>query len=251
MAVHRSALGVASLAAVTALALSACSSNVTDIGASTSTTPSTVAAAPVTPTTTERPTPTSTTVEVPAGLVGDGCADYIQRVPSGPGSLRGMAPDPVVVAISNSMELTTLAGALTGTLNSEVDLTDTLAKGQYTVFAPTDAAFGKLAPEVLEKFKTDPAALTAVLKYHIIGSELDTSAVVGEQKTLQGQSLTVTSAGAGLRVNDAAVGCGGITTANATVYLIDTVLMPPPPAPPAPTTSSTDSAGTTTATPTP
>ena len=76
-------------------------------------------------------------------------------------------------------------------------------------------------------------------------------AVEGEQTTLQGQTVNVTGAGDSLRVNGAGVLCGGIKTANAIVYLIDTVLMPPPPAPTTtPTTSTTDSTETT-ATPTP
>ena len=37
----------------------------------------------------------------------------------------------------------------------------------------------------------------------------------------------MTGSGDNLKVNDAGVVCGGVQTANATVYLIDTVLMPP------------------------
>ena len=185
-----------------------------------------------------KPTPSSTMVDVPAGVVGAGCATYVQQVPTGAGSVLGMARDPVGVALSNSAELTTLAGALSGKLNADVNLTETLNKGQYTVFAPTDAAFGKLAPEMLDKFRNDSVLLTAVLKYHVVTGELDPQAVVGEQKTLQGQTVKVTSAGDELRANDAGVVCGGIKAANATVYLIDTVLTPPPPAPATPTTST-------------
>jgi uncharacterized surface protein with fasciclin (FAS1) repeats len=51
--------------------------------------------------------------------------------------------------------------------------------------------------------------------------------VVGTQPTAEGATLTVTGAGDHLQVNGANVICGGIPTANATLYLIDTVLLPP------------------------
>jgi uncharacterized surface protein with fasciclin (FAS1) repeats len=48
---------------------------------------------------------------------------------------------------------------------------------------------------------------------------------------MQGGDVTVTNSAMGmpgdLKVNDASVVCGGVQTANATVYLVDTVLMPP------------------------
>jgi uncharacterized surface protein with fasciclin (FAS1) repeats len=50
----------------------------------------------------------------------------------------------------------------------------------------------------------------------------------GSHTTLQGGELTVTGPANHLWVNDALVLCGGITTTNATLYLIDTVLTPPP-----------------------
>ncbi len=245
MTVHRTALGVVSLAAVSVLAFSACSSNVSESDTASESTlvgpPAKTSAAK--PTSKQKPTPASTEVDVPPGVVGAGCAGYVQRVPSGPGSVLGMGRDPVVVALSNSAELTTLAGALTGRLNTEVDLSETLNKGQYTVFAPTDDAFGKLAPEMLDKLRNDAGLLTAILKYHVVTGELDPQAVVGEQKTLQGQTVKVTSAGDELRVNDAGVVCGAIKTANAIVFLVDTVLMPPPP--PAPATPTTSTSGET------
>ena len=243
MTIHRSALCVASLAAVSVLAMSACSSTVIDAGSSSSGESPTPPAGSTTATsdTTDTPTP-ATTVDVPAEVVGPGCADYVQKVPSGPGSLPGMAVDPVGVALSNSPQLTTLAGALSGKLNADVNLYDSLNKGQFTVFAPTDAAFARLDPAVIEKFKTDSVELTSVLNYHVVSGDLAPSAVVGEHKTLQGQSVTVSRSGDDLRVNNAGVVCGGIKTANATVYLVDTVLMPPAPAPP--TTSGTPPSGT-------
>lgn len=242
MTVHRTALRLAGLAAVSALWISGCSSNVTDAEpAASSESLSSRTDATTTTTTTEIPTPT-TTVDVPSGVVGSGCAGYIEKVPSGPGSLIGMAVDPVGIAVSNSPQLTSFAGAISGKVNSDANLFDVLNKGTYTVFVPTDDAFGKLDPAALDKLRGDPTELTAVLKYHVVNGELDPSAVVGEHKTLQGQSLTVSGSGEGLHVNNAGLVCGGIKTGNATVYLLDTVLMPPPPAPPA-STSGTPTSG--------
>jgi uncharacterized surface protein with fasciclin (FAS1) repeats len=250
MTVHRTARCLAGLVAVSALAMSACSSNVTDADPASSTGESVAAPAAAPSTTPDEPTPT-TTVDVPAGLVGSGCEGYIQKVPSGPGSLLGMASDPAATALGNSPQLTTFAGALSGKLNADVNFVDILNTNPYTVFAPTDDAFAKLDPALIDKLKTDASQLTSVLNYHVVAGDLDPSAVVGEHKTPQGQSLTVSGSGDDLRVNNAGVVCGGIKTANATIYLIDTVLIPPPPAAPTPTSGATDtSAATTTTTPT-
>ena len=139
----------------------------------------------------------------------------------------GMAQDPVAVAASNNPLLTTLTKAVSGQLNPEVNLVDTLNGGQFTVFAPTDAAFAKIDPATIEKLKTDAPLLTSILTYHVVPGQAGPSQVVGTHKTVQGADVTVTGQGGDLRVNNASVVCGGVQTANATVYMIDTVLMPP------------------------
>ena len=163
----------------------------------------------------------------PATLVGAGCAGYAEKVPTGPGSVEGLAKDPVATAAGNSPVLTTLASALSGKLNPDVNLVETLNNGEFTVFAPTDEAFAKLEPATIDKLKTDSKLLTSILTYHVVSGQAAPSAVVGEHKTVQGESLKVTGSGDSLKVNDAGVVCGGIKTANATLYLIDTVLLPP------------------------
>ena len=168
---------------------------------------------------------TATTAQ--AEMVGPGCAGYAQQVPTGPGSVMGMAQDPVAVAASNNPLLTTLTKAVSGQLNPEVNLVDTLNGGQFTVFAPTDAAFAKIDPATIEKLKTDAPLLTSILTYHVVPGQAGPSQVVGTHKTVQGADVTVTGQGGDLRVNYASVVCGGVQTANATVYMIDTVLMPP------------------------
>lgn len=161
------------------------------------------------------------------GPVGPGCAAYAQQVPTGPGSVSGMSMAPVAVAASNNPMLTTLTAALSGKLNPEVNLVDTLNGGQFTVFAPTDAAFAKIDPATIDQLKTNKDLLTSILTYHVVPGQAAPNQVVGTHKTVQGAELTVTGSGDHLQVNGANVVCGGVRTANATVYLIDTVLMPP------------------------
>ncbi|BBZ70172.1 immunogenic protein MPT70 [Mycobacterium paraseoulense] len=162
-----------------------------------------------------------------ADLVGPGCSDYAATNPSGPASVDGMSQVPVAVAASNNPVLTTLTAALSGKLNPNVNLVDTLNNGQYTVFAPTDAAFNKLPAATIDKLKTDSQLLTSILTYHVVPGQLSPTMVAGSHKTVQGANVTVTGQGNGLRVNNAGLVCGGVPTANATVYMIDTVLMPP------------------------
>ena len=160
-------------------------------------------------------------------LVGNSCAAYAAQVPTGPGSVQGMAMDPVAVAASNNPMLTTLTKAVSGELNPDVNLVDTLNSGEYTVFAPTDDAFAKIDPATIDTLKTDAPLLTSILTYHVVPGRLSPAQVVGTHKTVEGGEVTVTGMGPDLKVNDAGLVCGGVQTANATVYMIDTVLMPP------------------------
>jgi uncharacterized surface protein with fasciclin (FAS1) repeats len=162
-----------------------------------------------------------------ADLAGPGCAAYAQQVPTGPGSVGELAAVPVATAAANSPVLTTLAAALSGGLNPQVNLVDTLNGGQFTVFAPTNDAFAKLDPATIDKLKTDSALLTSILTYHVVSGQASPDQVVGTHTTVNGATVTVSGMGDHLMVNNANVVCGGIPTTNATVYLIDTVLLPP------------------------
>jgi uncharacterized surface protein with fasciclin (FAS1) repeats len=219
--VHRSTLTAATIAAMAVLGLSACS-NDSSTSASSSSESTTSAEA-----TSSAPATSSATADPAANLIGTGCAAYAQQVPEGPGSVAGMAQDPVTVAASNNPMLKTLTQALSGKLNPNVNLVDTLNGGEFTVFAPTDDAFAKIDPATIEKLKTDSDLLTSILTYHVVPGQASPAKVVGTHKTVQGADVTVTGEGNGLKVNDAGLVCGGVSTANAQVYMIDTVLMPP------------------------
>jgi uncharacterized surface protein with fasciclin (FAS1) repeats len=163
-----------------------------------------------------------------ANLVGPGCADYAEAVPEGAGSVAGMAEDPVAVAASNNPLLTTLVAAVSGELNPKVNLVDTLNGDEFTVFAPVDDAFAQLPEETVASLAKPKNAetLSTVLTYHVVPGQIAPSDITGEQTTVQGDTVEVTGEGDNLMVNDANVVCGGVQTANATVYLIDSVLMP-------------------------
>lgn len=172
--------------------------------------------------------PTMDTMDPAAMLVGPGCADYAEAVPSGAGSVEGMSQDPVAVAASNNPILTTLTAAVSGQLNPDVDLVDTLNGDEFTVFAPVDDAFAKIDPATIETLQTDSELLTSILTYHVVPGQVAPDEIAGTHTTVNGADVTVTGSGDMIMVNDsAAVICGGVQTANATVYLIDTVLMPP------------------------
>ncbi|WP_449282005.1 fasciclin domain-containing protein [Leucobacter sp.] len=162
-----------------------------------------------------------------ANLVGPGCAAYAEAVPDGAGSIQGMSQDPVAVAASNNPMLTTLVAAVSGQLNPDVDLVDTLNGDEFTVFAPVDDAFGEIDAATIDTLKTDSEMLAGILTYHVVPGQIEPADIAGTHTTVQGGDLEVTGSGDELMVNDASVVCGGVQTANATVYLIDGVLMPP------------------------
>ncbi|MGW8532315.1 MULTISPECIES: fasciclin domain-containing protein [Nocardiopsidaceae] len=152
---------------------------------------------------------------------GPGCAD----VPAdGDGSFEGMAQDPVATAASNNPLLSTLVTAV-----SEADLVDTLNSAEdITVFAPSNDAFEKIPQEDLDALLADQEQLTEVLTYHVVeGRHAPADLEEGTFTSLQGGDVTTAGSGEDYTVDDdSAVVCGNVQTSNATVYIVDTVLMP-------------------------
>ncbi|MET4143415.1 fasciclin domain-containing protein [Arthrobacter sp. UYCo732] len=217
----RTSFTVAGVAAAALLSLTAC-------GGSATTTPSSSApaAAPSASSMAPSPSASAKTMDPAANLVGPGCAGYAAKVPTGAGSVAGMALDPVAVAASNNPILTTLTAAVSGKLNPKVNLVDTLNGAEFTVFAPVDDAFAKLDAATIETLKTDDALLSKILTYHVVPGQITPDKIAGTHATVQGGSVTVTGSKDALMVDGANVICGGVKTKNATVYLIDSVLMP-------------------------
>ncbi|MBF9067187.1 fasciclin domain-containing protein [Streptacidiphilus fuscans] len=151
---------------------------------------------------------------------GSGCS----AVPtSGAGSFSGMAQDPVATAASHNPALSTLVTAV-----EKAGLVDTLNSAQnITVFAPANSAFAKIPTATLNSVLNNKAELTKILSYHVVPGQLSPTQLAGTHKTLEGSNLTVTGSGEKFTVNGTSmVVCGDVHTANATVYIVDTVLMP-------------------------
>jgi uncharacterized surface protein with fasciclin (FAS1) repeats len=223
---HRKALAATALSAVAIFGVAACSTGSATEGSGSSASASSAGSSSAPAMTSAAPS-SSAAAAPAAGLVGTGCAGYAEKVPSGPGSVAGMAMDPVATAASNNPVLTTLTAAVSGKLNPGVNLVDTLNGGEFTVIAPTDDAFAKIDPATLEKLKTDAPLLTSILTYHVIPGQLSPAQVAGTHETVEGGEVTISGAGEALKFDGSGLVCGGVKTANATVYMVDTVMMPP------------------------
>ena len=209
-------LGLAALALTASMSLAACGSE--DDGGSTASDETTSSSTPM-----ESESPSESPMESDAAMAdgpfGPACAD----VPtSGEGSVDGMADDPVATAASNNPLLKTLVAAVT-----QAGLVDTLNSAQdITVFAPTDEAFAKIPKKDLNALLKDKKALTTVLTHHVVGGRLTPEDVAGEHETLAKDMITVEGSGEEFTAEGANVVCGNVQTANANVYLIDSVMMP-------------------------
>lgn len=220
---NRKFVGALSLVAVAAMGLTACSTGSETAEPSAS---SSMAAPSSSAMSSESPMADSD-MDPAANLVGSGCAAYAEAVPKGEGSVAGMAKDPVAVAASNNPLLKTLTAAVSGELNPKVDLVDTLNGDKFTVFAPVDEAFAAIPKKDLNAVVKDADMLSSILTYHVVPGQIQPADLSGSYTTVEGQDLKVSGSGDDLKVNGASVICGGVQTANATVYLVDEVLMPP------------------------
>jgi uncharacterized surface protein with fasciclin (FAS1) repeats len=138
---------------------------------------------------------------------------------------RAEAKDIVDTAVSAG-SFKTLAAALTA-----AGLVDTLkAKGPFTVFAPTDEAFGKLPAGTLESLlkPENKSKLTAILTYHVVPGRVLASDVVKltEAKTVQGSTAKITVKEGKVRVDDANVVKTDIQCTNGVIHVIDAVILP-------------------------
>jgi uncharacterized surface protein with fasciclin (FAS1) repeats len=142
----------------------------------------------------------------------------------GAGSFDGMATDPAATAASNNPLLSTLVTAV-----KAAGLVDTLnGDGPFTIFAPTNDAFAAIPASQLDAILADKEMLTKILTYHVIaGTKYDAAGLggAGELESVEGEKVTFGADGT--TVNEANVLCSNVTTANATVHIIDSVLLPP------------------------
>jgi uncharacterized surface protein with fasciclin (FAS1) repeats len=212
-----SATKIAALAVVVAfpLGLAACGDT-----ASSGSAPASSAAAPSSSAVSSPAMTPSASASSADAPFGSGCS----AVPtSGKGSFDGMSQDPVATAASNNPALSTLvtavkAAGLVDTLNNAKDI---------TVFAPTNDAFKKIPAATLKKVLADKKTLTTILTGHVTSPKLSPTDLSGNHTSLAKSTIKVTGSGENFTVNgNSKVVCGNVQTANATVYIIDTVLLP-------------------------
>jgi uncharacterized surface protein with fasciclin (FAS1) repeats len=199
-------LAAVGLTAALALGVFACGSAGTT--ASTASTAST--------TSTSAPVAVTTSAGLTSETFGPGCA----AVPtSGAGSFADMAQDPDLSTFVAAVAAATLGDTLDG-------------PGPFTIFAPSNEAFAKLPKVTLDAALADPSGvLTTILTYHVIaGKSLDAQGLAdaGSATTVNGADVTIAASDDTITINDqSAVVCGNIKTANGTVHIVDTVLLPP------------------------
>jgi uncharacterized surface protein with fasciclin (FAS1) repeats len=200
--------GIAAIALGATLGLAACGSS--DSGSTAADTPSSGMSSD-----------SGTTTDAAAQTFGDGCV----AVPkSGPGSFDGMATEPVASAASANPVLSTLVTAV-----KKAGLVDTLnSQKAITVFAPTNDAFQAIPPKTLDAVLADKPTLTKILTYHVVAGTIAPEQLDGTHKTLEGDTLKVSGSDPDFVVGTekASIVCGNVPTANATVYIINSVLMP-------------------------
>lgn len=144
----------------------------------------------------------------------------------------------IVANAANSKDHTTLVAAV-----KAAGLVDTLSgKGPFTVFAPTNAAFGKLPAGTVDTLvkPENKDTLTKILTYHVVPGRLTSTSIAAKIKagrgkatltTVQGQRLTASMMGKRLMLRDAKGGMSHVTIANVmqsngVIHVVDTVLMP-------------------------
>jgi uncharacterized surface protein with fasciclin (FAS1) repeats len=211
-------LATSGLAACVALTAAACSSSPSSSSASSPATSAPASSAPASSAASSAGASSGTTT---TSDFGPGCASVPK---SGAGSFTGMATAPVATAASANPVLSTLVAAV-----KAAGLVDTLnAASGITVFAPDNAAFAKIPSATLKDVLADKAELTKILTYHVVaGRHTPAQLASGSPlKTLEGGTVAPALMGGTYEVNKADVVCGNVQTSNATVYIINTVLMP-------------------------
>jgi uncharacterized surface protein with fasciclin (FAS1) repeats len=204
-------LAISGLGACLALTAAACSSS--PASSSASSPASSVPASSM---------PASSGTTTTSSDFGSGCASVPK---TGAGSFTGMSTAPVATAASANPVLSTLVTAV-----EKAGLVDTLNSASgITVFAPDNAAFAKIPAATLSKVLANKAELTKILTYHVVAGRYTPAQLAAGTplKTLEGATVSPSMMGGTYEVNSADVVCGNVQTANATVYIINTVLMPP------------------------
>jgi uncharacterized surface protein with fasciclin (FAS1) repeats len=169
-------------------------------------------------------TPAQSMLPFSGSEFGPACAD-LPSDPADPGSMIAMTREPVGTAMSSVSMVRTFGRALRTTgLAKTLDEADAA-----TVFAPTEEAFGKLPKARLDALTADRTALRDLVARHVVPDRRVTTRELtsGPLTTMQKGTVDVTGGGEDFTVGGSAhIVCGSVQTSNATVYFIDTLLLP-------------------------
>jgi uncharacterized surface protein with fasciclin (FAS1) repeats len=203
----------AALVAGLALAAAACGSF------STSQATATGGAGPVSP----PPNPSASTLPATgtSAPVGAGCT---MLPANGRGSISSMSGQRAVTAASGNPQLSVFTSAVR---KAGLDKTLNTRQG-YTLVIPANSAFASLDRTQIARLR-NRGNLVRVVRYHAVPSPVRPAQFASGARpvTLQGKDLTLSKTGSVYKVNGAPVLCGNIKTANATVYIVSKVLLPP------------------------
>lgn len=141
----------------------------------------------------------------------------------------GADPSDVVATALSDGRFKTLTKALTS-----AGLVETLqSDGPFTVFAPTDEAFGKLPTGVVSSLlkPENSEELGNILKYHVLAGSVRLAGALEakDAKTITGESISVTFSDGKIKVNESTLINSDIQCSNGTIHVIDSVLLPPRP----------------------
>lgn len=203
----------AALAVGLALAVAACGSTTT-----TSATP-TGSAGPVS--LTPNPSASSLPTAATAARVGADCA----MIPAkGKGSVGSLTKEQAVTAASSNPQLSVFIAAIkTAGLDNALN-----SRHSYTLIVPANSAFASLSKTQITNLRKS-GFLFKIVQYHALKSMISPQqfAAGARPLTLEGKPLTLSKSGSAYKVNGATVLCGNIKTRNATVYIVNKVLLPP------------------------
>jgi len=142
----------------------------------------------------------------------------------GRGSLGSAGTEKAITATSSNPQLSVFIAAvrsarLERTLNS---------RGSYTLVIPDNSAFAALPRAQILRLRNS-GQLRKIVSYHTVPAMVAPQqfAAGARPKTLQGKPLRLSQTGSVYKVDGATVLCGNIRTSNATVYIVNKVLLPP------------------------
>jgi len=160
------------------------------------------------------------------GLVVIGCGDDDDDGDGG--TTTGPTTSTIAEVVTKNATLTTLDSALAA---AGLDTVLANEEGPFTVFAPTDDAFGALPAGLLDTLLADPRGdLRTILRYHIVRAELpaDTLTALTSVTTTQGDEIQISTSNGDVLLNgNARVVVTNIEASNGIVHVIDAVLTPP------------------------